>query len=79
MTNDGITAKVKDAMIPGSKLESCLTQVLVPSSRLSPMLIEVETSWTSQTSQSIRVHPCPYMDPCVGSKGLFDFAAAYSQ
>ena len=56
-TNDGITAKVKDSMISGSELETCLTQALermeVPDEVVSASQVSPATSQVSPQSRSM--------------------------
>ena len=57
VTNDGITAKVKDSMISGSELETCLTQALermeVPDEVVSASRVSPATSQVSPQSRSM--------------------------
>ncbi len=57
VTNDGITAKVKDSMISGSELETCLTQALermeVPDEVVNASRVSPATSQVSPQSRSM--------------------------
>lgn len=50
----------------------------VPSRRLSPMHIEVDATWTAQTSQSIRVHSIPMAASLCWVQGILRFCGGVS-